>query len=123
VHQKRTVEAWRRIYRLNETVEHVSCSGCLGPDDELFYTSGRCEARRCCRSKGLHSCAECPKESCAKLEKAQSVWDGVPKLIEKLSTSDFTTYAKPYCGHRKRLAAVRRKFHKQKDLRWGDGKS
>lgn len=110
-HQKRTIEAWYRIYELNETVEHISCNGCLGPDDEVFHTSRNCKARRCCRSKGFGSCAECPIESCVNLEKAQSVWDGVPNLIDKLSTTDFATYARPYCDHRKRLATVRTSFH------------
>ena len=106
-HQKRTIEAWHRIYGLNETVEHLTCGGCLGPDEEVFYTSRNCKARRCCRSKGFSSCAACPEESCEDLEKAQSVWDDVPNLIDKLSPSDFATYAQPYCDHRIRLAAAR----------------
>ncbi len=110
-HQRRTVEAWQRIYGLNETVEHISCGGCLGPDEEVFYTSRSCKARRCCRSKGFSSCAECPNESCADLEKAQSVWDEVPNLINVLSSADFAVYARPYCDHRKRLAAARAAFY------------
>jgi hypothetical protein len=106
-HQRRTVEAWRRIYGLNETVENISCGGCLGPDDEVFHTSWRCKARRCCRLKGFSSCAECPSESCQKLERAQSVWDEVPQLASTLSPTDFDSYARPYCGHRGRLAAAR----------------
>jgi hypothetical protein len=98
---------------LKETYEHISCCGCLSSDEEVFHTSRNCNARLCCRSKGISSCAECPNESCIDLEKAQSVWDEVPKLIEKLSPSDFTNYAKPYCDHRKRLAAARIEFHKQ----------
>ena len=109
-HQRRTVEAWHRIYGLNETAEHISCVGCLGTDEELFYTSRNCAARGCCRSKGLSSCAECPVETCADLEKAQSVWDEVPALVDKLSASDFAEYALPYCDHRKRLAAARLAF-------------
>lgn len=107
-HQQRTVEAWKRIYGLNETAEHISCCGCLGPDAEVFYTCRKCKARICCRSKGLSCCAECPVESCADLEKAQSNWDEVPNLVEKLSPADFEMYAMPYCGHRERLAAARR---------------
>jgi len=106
-HQVRTVEAWHRIYGLNETAEHISCGGCLGTDEEVFYTSRNCGARRCCQSKGFSSCAECPEESCTLLEKAQSVWDAVPNLATTLSPSDFATYAQPYCDHRKRLAAAR----------------
>jgi hypothetical protein len=106
-YQRRVVEAWRRIYGLNETSSNISCGGCLGPDDDLFHTSGRCKARRCCRSRGLKSCAECPKERCEDLEKAQSVWDEVPHIGSKLSQADFDTYARPYCGHRERLAAAR----------------
>jgi hypothetical protein len=106
-HQRRTVEAWRRIYGLTETAEHISCGGCLGPDDELFHTSRGCEARRCCRDKGFENCAECPKESCRDLERAQAVWDGVPQLAATLSPADCERYAQAYCGHRERLASTR----------------
>lgn len=106
-HQERTVEAWERIYGLKETAEHISCGGCLGRDEQVFYTSRHCEARGCCRSKGYWSCAECPTDPCAILEKAQSVWDEAPDLINTLSPSDFATYARPYCDHRQRLAAAR----------------
>ena len=105
-HRKRTIEAWQRIYGLKETAEHISCGGRLGPDDQVFHTSRNCAGRRCCRSKGFNSCAECPEDSCEDLEKAQSVWDEVPGLIDKLSSSDFATYARPYCDHRKRPRAL-----------------
>jgi len=109
-HQQRTIDAWRRIYGLEKIAENIRCGGCLGPDDQLFHTSGKCEARRCCRSKGFTSCAECPVEQCPLLEKAQSVWDEVPTLAKKLSREDFVTYAKPYCNHRQRLDALRGGF-------------
>ena len=107
-HQKSTAAAWRRIYGLNETVENITCGGCLGPDDQLFHTSRTCKARHCCRSKGFGTCAECPVEWCPDLEKAQSLWDGVPDLAKVLSREDFVTYAQPYCDHRRRLAQARR---------------
>ncbi len=109
-HQKRTVEAWSRIYGLNEAIENISCGGCVGPDDLLFHTSRTCGARCCCRSKGFSTCAECSVESCVDLEKAQSIWDGVPVLAKALSPEDFITYAQPYCDHRRRLAETRRKL-------------
>ncbi len=106
-HQEQTVEAWHRIYGLNEAPTAISCGGCLGPDEQLFHTQGRCPARRCCREKGFRSCAECLEIGCAKLEQAQSVWDGVPSLAATLSPADFDRYARPYCGHRQRLEAAR----------------
>ena len=109
-HQQRTVEAWRRIYSLSEAPERIACGGCLGSDVDLFHTSGNCAARRCCLSKGFSSCAECAEDSCTDLEKAQAVWDGVPALIDKLSAADFAEYARPYCDHRIRLAALRVSF-------------
>ena len=109
-HQKLTVEAWHRIYGLNETLEHITCGGCLSPDGEVFYTSRACKERICCRSKGFSSCAECPEESCADLENAQTVWDSVPELVDKLSATDFATYALPYCKHRQRLLSLRAEF-------------
>ncbi len=106
-HQRRTVEAWRRIYGLSETPEHISCGGCLASDEDLFHTSRHCKARRCCRGKGFSSCADCPTEQCVDLEKAQLVWDGVPEIGSALSKKDFDVYARPYCGHRARLDRVR----------------
>ncbi len=107
-HQKKTAAAWRRIYGLEEPAEHITCGGCLGPDERIFHTSRNCKARRCCLSRGFQSCAECRVESCPDLEKAQSVWDEVPDLAASLSHADFVTYAQPYCGHRQRLTAMRR---------------
>lgn len=75
--------------------------------DELFHTSRECRARRCSREAGFSSCAECPATVCEELEKAQSLWDGVPELAAVLSASDFARYAQPYCGHRRRLADLR----------------
>lgn len=106
-YQRRVAEAWRRIYHLREKPEKISCGGCLGPDDRIFHTCRRCNARRCFRRLGLESCAACPKARCADLEQALSLWDGVPDLASTLSRADFATYARPYCGHRRRLAAAR----------------
>lgn len=106
-YQQQVVEAWRRIYGLNEIIANISCGGCLGSDEDVFHTCRRCSARNCCRSKGLNSCAECPKKRCEDLERAQSVWDGVPEIGSSLSSADFERYARPYCGHRERLAAAR----------------
>jgi hypothetical protein len=112
--QQRVVEAWSRIFGLNEIPGHISCSGCHGPDEEIFYSSRKCKARICCRSKGLGSCAECSDESCTDLKKAQSVWDEVPYLVDKLTPADFNTYARPYCGHRERLTDARIEFQNRK---------
>jgi hypothetical protein len=106
-HQQRTAEAWHRIYGQTETVENISCGGCLGTDDELFHTSRRCKARQCCRRKGFVTCAQCPHEACSDLEQAQALWDEVPSLAATLSPEDFARYARAYIGHRERLAAAR----------------
>ncbi len=106
-YQARVAEAWQRIYHLGEPPENISCGGCLAGDDKVFHTSVRCGARRCCRRKRLASCAACSKTGCRVLEKAQSVWDEVPQLSSALSHDDFVTYAKPYCGHRRRLEVAR----------------
>ncbi len=106
-HQQRTAEAWRRIYGLSEKAENITCGGCLGTDEDLFHTSGSCLARRCCRRQGFNSCAECPKESCQDLERAQSMWDEVPQIGSRLSPADFEAYSRAYCGHRSRLEAIR----------------
>lgn len=109
-HQKRTAEAWQRIYGLQELAKNISCGGCLGPTDQLFHTSRNCRARRCCRRKAFASCAQCPVERCSDLECAQSVWDEVPELGKALSREDFATYARAYVGYRQRLAEARHAF-------------
>lgn len=106
-YKQEVADAWRKIYGLDEAAANISCNGCLEPDEGVFHTSVRCTARRCCRSKRFTSCAECPQTSCELLERAQSVWDEVPKIGASLSAEDFERYARPYCGHRERLAAAR----------------
>jgi hypothetical protein len=113
VDQLETAAAWRRIYRLKAKAEDISCGGCQGPEDQLFGSCRKCKARRCCREKGLRSCAECKVGSCAALEKAQAQWDGVPRLVQAVSRADFAEYVKPYCDHRKRLERARRALAKR----------
>ena len=113
-YQTQVAEAWHRIYGLNEPPSSISCGGCLGTTEDLFYTSRACKARNCCLTKGFSSCAECPEQGCELLEKAQSVWDEVPQQITRISASDFETYARPYCDHRPRLAAARMAFRAAK---------
>src|SRR5215469_2052468 len=78
VDRQETVPSRRRIDRADEKTQDLFCGGCLGPDDQVFHTCRGCEARQCCRDKGLRSCAECFIKSCALLEKAQAQWDKVP---------------------------------------------
>jgi Protein of unknown function (DUF3795) len=107
-HQERSAAAWRRIYRMKVTSEQMACGGCLAPDEEVYPSSRTCKARNCCRAKGFTSCAECGETaSCPMLAKAQSVWDGVPKIAATLSPADFEAYAKPYLDPRRRLTAAR----------------
>jgi hypothetical protein len=109
-YQQEVADGWRRIYGRDEEIRKIDCGGCLSSDEEVFYTSIRCTARRCCRGKEFRSCAECLEESCTLLARAQSVWDEVPQIGATLSTTDFEKYARPYCGHRERLAAARGKI-------------
>ncbi len=106
-YQARVVEAWTRIYGRPEPPEKIACGGCLSSDAQVFYTSVGCKCRLCCLKKGYTNCAECVEENCELLEEAQSVWDGVPAIGATLAPADFSTYARPYCGHRERLARLR----------------
>lgn len=116
-YRKEAADAWRRIYGFQTDPEKMSCGGCLSSDDQVFHTSVRCTARRCCLSKGFDSCAECPEESCALLARAQSNWDSVPEIGIKLSESDYEKYAQPYCAYRERFEAARRAFRSRSDVR------
>jgi len=115
-YQKEASEAWARIYAFQTPPEKMTCDGCLSADGAVFYTSVRCQARRCCRSKDLPSCAECAEETCALLAKAQSNWDSVPAILDKLSASDRERYAEPYYGHRERLEKARREYEARKHM-------
>lgn len=112
-YQREAAAAWQRIWGRQERPEQMACGGCLSPDAEVFCTSIGCQARRCCLARGLSSCAECPVEGCADLERAQAVWDGVPAVAATLSPEDCALYATPYCGHRERLAAQRARLRGQ----------
>ncbi len=114
-YQKEAAEGWTRVYGFQVEPEKMSCGGCLGPDDRVFFTSAKCTARRCCLSKGFHSCAECPETTCELLQRAQSNWETVPEIGAKLSTSDFEKYAEPYCGLCERFEAARREFASRTD--------
>jgi hypothetical protein len=111
--QQETAMVWRRTHGLKKNAEDTSWGGCLGPEDQLFHTCRKCEARRCCGTKGLRSCAECTVASCALLEKAQAGWDEVPTLVQALSPTDFANYVKGYCGPRKQLQRARRALVKR----------
>lgn len=117
VDQQETVAAWRRASGLKRKAGNISCGGCLGPNDHVFETCRKCKARQCCRKKGLRSCAECTVQSCALLEKAQSQWDGIPKLVQVVSRADFAKYVKAYCNHRERLERARRAGAKRRSAR------
>ena len=116
-YQKEASEAWSRIYGFQVEPQKMSCGGCLSSDDQVFYTSVKCTARRCCLNKGYGSCAECPEKSCELLQRAQSNWETVPEIGAKLSASDCEKYAQPYCGYRERLEAARRDFASRVDGR------
>ncbi len=106
-YQQRVAKAWREFFGRNDLSQDISCHGCLSPDDQVFHTSRKCQARLCCLSRIFTTCAECPVESCPTLEKAQSIWDAVPEFANVLSPEDFATYARPYCDHRRRLEELR----------------
>jgi len=101
--RERVAAAWHELYGLDFGPDVIRCGGCFGPDDQLFHTSRRCAARRCCRSRGLASCAKCGDRPCADLEKAQSVWDGLEERAATLPRSVFREFVQPYCGARRRV--------------------
>ena len=101
--RERVAAVWHKLYELDFGPEAISCGGCLGPDEDVFCTSRSCSARRCCRSRGLASCAECADRPCAALERAQSVWDGLDERAGTLPEPVFREFVLPYCGARKRV--------------------
>lgn len=101
--RERVAAAWHTLYELNFGPAVISCGGCLGSDEDLFFTSRNCSARRCCRSRGLASCAGCADRPCADLERAQSVWDGLEERAKTLPEPVFREYVLPYCYARQRV--------------------
>ena len=100
--RQRVAAAWHELYALEFGPEVIACGGCLGPDEDLFFTSRACAARRCCRSRQLSSCAACASRPCADLERAQSVWDGLEERAATLPAPVFREFVQPYCGARRR---------------------
>ena len=104
--RERVAAAWHELYELNFGPEAISCGGCQGSDEALFFTSRNCSARRCCRSRDLASCAKCADRPCADLERAQSVWDGLEERAKTLPESVFREFVLPYCRARERVPAT-----------------
>ncbi len=104
--RERVVAAWHEIYGLNFGPEMISCGGCLGSDEAVFFTSRKCSARRCCRSRGLANCAACADRPCTDLERAQSVWDGLDERARTLPESAFNEFVRPYCHARQRVPGM-----------------
>ena len=101
--RERVAAAWHELYGLNFGPEVISCGGCLGSDEELFHTSRKCAARRCCYSRGLTNCGECRDRPCADLERAQSAWDGLEERAPLLAEPVFREFVLPYCHARRRV--------------------
>ena len=99
----RVAAAWHELYELDFGPELISCGGCLGADEDLFFTSRKCAARRCCRSRGWDSCAGCADRPCADLERAQSIWDGLEERAKTLPEPVFREFVLPYCHARRRV--------------------
>ena len=101
----RVAAAWHELYGLSFGPDVITCGGCRGSDDALFFTSRNCAARRCCRTRGFASCAACARRPCADLERAQSVWDGLDERAATLPAPVFREFVQPYCGARQRVPA------------------
>jgi hypothetical protein len=99
----RVATAWHDLYGLNFGADVISCGGCFGSDEDLFFTSRKCAARRCCQARALPHCAECPARPCADLERAQSVWDGLEERAQTLPEPVFREFVLPYCHARERV--------------------
>jgi hypothetical protein len=64
------------FYGMEIPPERINCVGCLEDGEHLGYCS-MCEIRRCCREKGLETCADCADYVCGELEKVYTVMSEV----------------------------------------------
>ena len=64
------------FYGIEILSERINCVGCLEDGEHLGYCS-MCEIRRCCRDRGLETCAECDEYVCEELEKVYTVMNEV----------------------------------------------
>ena len=64
------------FYGMEILPERINCVGCLEDGEHLGYCS-MCEIRRCCRERGLETCAECNDYVCEELEKVYTVMSEV----------------------------------------------
>ena len=64
------------FYGMEILPERINCVGFLEDGEHLGYCS-MCEIRRCCRDRGLKTCAECDEYVCEELEKVYTVMSEV----------------------------------------------
>ncbi len=118
--RERVAAAWHELYGLNFNPDVITCGGCLGSDEALFFTSRKCAARRCCRSRHRANCAACADRPCTDLERAQSNWDGLEERAATLPGATFREFMLPYCGARRRVPSACPRTPTQADEQGGN---
>jgi len=64
------------FYGMEILPERINCVGCPEDGEHLGYCS-MCEIRRCCRERGLETCAACSDYVCEDLERVYTVMSEV----------------------------------------------
>jgi carbon-monoxide dehydrogenase catalytic subunit len=64
---EKTLEAWKKQFSAEMTLDAVTCDGCTSGGCHGGYT-GECPIRACGMAKGIANCGLCPEYSCEKLD-------------------------------------------------------
>ena len=57
--RKKTAKLWSKLNNTQITPEMINCTGCRSEGVKTFFCSNLCQIRKCVKSKGFETCAEC----------------------------------------------------------------
>ena len=64
----KTAKEWAKEFGRTCTPEEILCDGCQSGSSRICSYVAKCEIRKCCKNKGLDSCAYCDEYACDQLK-------------------------------------------------------
>ena len=68
VKREEVAQEWTRQHGHHFTAEQINCDGCQGDGRAPDWTAKMCPIRKCCRNRGVETCAACSQYPCEQLE-------------------------------------------------------
>lgn len=82
--REKVAAEWSKIFNWDLKAEDMVCDGCLVDNGVLFKFCRQCEPRKCCRSKGIDTCASCEDYACDKIKVLIDYDPVIGKNLEKI---------------------------------------